>query len=240
MKSIQWKLVLIYILLLVFALELFGVYMLSSTENYFMTDLKNGLKDQVRLLSSLAERYYSPLPDSEGLGQLIGEFSSLIGRDLYLLDKHGVVVATSLGLEQMVGRRIVQQEVVSAIQGTAADSIRFDSDSGQRIYYYTEPIYNSGVLVGVVYASTSLQLVDTTLNQLRKTLLAGAILTLILSAILGLSLSNTITQPLKKITVQAAAMKSGDFTQVIDIHSDDEIGRLAITFNDLAARLQLS
>jgi len=240
LKSIQWKLILVYILLLVFALELFGVYMLSSIENYFMADLKEGLHNQVQLLATLAERYYSPLPDSDGLQQLIGEFSNLIGRDIYLLDKYGVVVATSPGLEQMQGRQIVQQEVASAVQGDSDDSIRFDPDSGLRKYYYAVPIYRFGNLTGVVYASTSLQHIDASLDHLRNTLLTGTALTLVLSAILGLNLSSAITRPLKKITGKAEAMKSGDFSQTIDIHTDDEIGRLAETFNDLAARLQLS
>lgn len=239
-KSIQWKLVLVYILLLVFALELFGVYMLSSIDSYFMNDLKQGINDQVLLLATLAERYYSPLPDFEGLQQLIAQFSNLIDRDVVLLDKYGVVIATSPGLEQRVGDRIVQQEVISAIQGTAADSVRFDPDLGQRVYYCSAPVFSSGILVGVVYASTSLQHIDAIINQLRTTLLTGAGLTLILSAILGLNLSSTITRPLQKITKQAEAMKSGDFRQKLDINTDDEIGQLAGTFNELAAQLQRS
>lgn len=240
LKSIQWKLVLVYVLLLLFALELFGVYMLSSTETYLLSDIKSGLHNQVQLLASLAERYYSPVLDSDGLQQLISQYSNLIGRDVFLLDKYGVIVATSPGLEQMLGNRIVQQEVISAIQGTPAEATRLLPDTGQRIYYYSVPVYNSGNLVGIAYASTSLEHVDATLNQLRNTLLTGAVLTLVFSTILGLSLSSAITRPLKKITKQAELMKSGDFSQSIKIHSEDEIGQLAETFNELAVQLQRS
>lgn len=240
LKSIQWKLVLVYVLLLLFALELFGVYMLSSTETYLLSDIKSGLHNQVQLLASLAERYYSPVLDSDGLQQLISQYSNLIGRDVFLLDKYGVIVATSPGLEQMLGNRIVQQEVISAIQGTPAEATRLLPDTGQRIYYYSVPVYNSGNLVGIAYASTSLEHVDATLNQLRNTLLTGAVLTLVFSTILGLSLSSAITRPLKKITKQAELMKSGDFSQSIKIHSEDEIGQLAETFNGLAVQLQRS
>lgn len=239
LKSIQWKLVLVYILLVVFALELFGVYMLSSIENYFTGNMQEGLHNQVQLLVSLSERYYSP-PDAEGLQQLIGEFSNLIGRDMYFLDKYGVVMASSPGLEEMLGKRIVQQEVVSAMQGVATDSVRYDPTSGHRVYYYAHPIHSSGGLAGAVYASASLQLIDASLNHLRTILLTGAALTLVLSAILGLSLSRAITRPLEIITRQAANMKSGDFQQTIDVHSQDEIGHLGETFNDLAAQLQHS
>lgn len=240
LKSIQWKLVLVYILLVVFALELFGVYMLSSIEDYYTGNLQEGLHNQVQLLASLSERYYSPLPDPEGLQQLIWEFGKVIDRDMYLLDKYGVVIATSPGVEAKLGKRIVQQEVFSAMQGEATDSLRYDPDSGQRVYYYAQPIYSAGGMVGAVYASTSFQHIDATLVQLRTILLTGAVLTLVLSAILGLSLSSAITRPLKTITKQAMNMKYGDFQQTIDIHSQDEIGHLGETFNDLAAQLQHS
>jgi|SRR5690554_87654 len=240
MKSIQWRLVLTYTLLLIFALELFGVYALSSLENYLMEDVKASLHNQVDLLSNLAERYFSPHPDDEGLKQLIDEFSTVVGRDLYLMDRQGVVVAASPGQEQSVGRRIVQQEIVTALQGNAGDSVRYDPDLGQRLYCYAEPVYSSGNVAGLVYASSSLDLVDTTMRQMRRILFAGTALTLLLSAVLGLSLSTTITRPLKKITRQAESMKDGDFSQNIDIHSADEIGRLAETFNDLAQQLQRS
>ena len=240
MKSIQWKLVLVFILLLVFALELFGVYMLSSIENYFMADMQDGLQSQVRLLASLAERYFAPAKDSDGLQQLIREYSVLVGGDIYLLDRHGVVMATSPGLEATLGRRIVQQEVVTAIQGRPGESTRYDPDKDLRNYYYTEPVFSAGSLVGVVYVSTSLQLIDATLHQLRNILFTGVALTLVVSAILGLNLASTITRPLQKITGQAEAMRMGDFSRKIDIQSEDEIGRLAGTFNALSEQLQLS
>lgn len=230
----------VYILLLLFALELFGVYMLSSIESYLMKDVKSGLHNHVQLLASLAARYYTPLPDTEGLQQLVGQFSNVVNREVCLLDKYGKVAAASSGLESMLGTEIAQQEVLSAIQGKAADSIRFEERSGQRFYYYTQPVYSNNMLTGVVYASTSLGQVDAAMGQMRTALLTGAGFALILSAFLGLSLARTLTHPLRKITSQAEAMKRGDFQPSLEIKADDEIGRLAGTFNELAAQLQLS
>lgn len=240
MKSIQWKLVLVYILLLLFALELFGVYMLSSIENYYLSNLKDSLHGQVRLLSDLAERYFHHPPDQQGLQQLIREYSLLVGGEVYLLDANGVVLASSQGLESFLGRRIVQQEVISAILGRGVDSIRLDHNTNQRHYYYAEPLYSGGSIAGVVYVSTSLQLIDDTLHQMRKILLTGAVLTLGISAVLGLNLASTITRPLQKITLQAEAMKQGDFNKQIRIDADDEIGRLSDTFNALRKELKQS
>ncbi len=240
MKSIQWKLVIVYFLLLLFALELFGVYMLSSIENYYMTDLEENIHGQARLLAGLAERYFRDSPDQEGLQQLIREYSLLIGGEVYLLSSTGVVLASSPGVEEFIGRRLVQQEVISAIQGRSGNATRVDFETNQRHYYYAEPIASNDETVGVVYVSTPLQLIDSTLDQLRRILITGAVLTLAVSAILGLNLAGTITRPLRKITDQAEAMKEGDFSTKIDIKADDEIGRLSETFNALSDRLKES
>ena len=240
LKSIQWKLVLVYILLLLFALELFGVYLLSSLENHYMQDVKSGLHNHVQLLATLARRYYSPLPDTDGLQHLVAEFCNVVNRDVYLLDKYGVVIASSPGLESMIGTEIVQQEVLSALQGHGADSIRFDELSGERFYYHTQPVYSNNLLAGVVYASTSLAQLDAAMGEMRTVLITGAAIALVVSALLGLSLSRTLTQPLRKITNQAEAMKAGDFQPSLKIRADDEIGQLAETFNELASQLQQS
>lgn len=230
----------VYILLLLFALELFGVYLLSSLENHYMQEVKSGLHNHVQLLTSLAKRYYSPLPDTSGLQHLIAEFSNVVNREVYLLDNYGKVVAVSPGLESLIGKEVMKQEVLSALQGQEADSIRYDDQTGQRFYYYSQPIYSNNSLAGVIYASTSLAQVDAAMGEIHTALITGAVLALAVSGLLGLSLSRTLAQPLRKITSQAEAMKAGDFRPSLDIRANDEIGQLAGTFNELASQLQLS
>lgn len=240
MKSIQWKFVLVFLLLLLFALELFGVYMLSSTAGYLLKDVQSGLHHHVQLLASLAERYFIPLFDAEGLQQLVDQFSNVINREISLLDKYGKTVAASEGLATAIGVKINQPEVLSALQGRAANSIRLDDDASQRFYYYTHPIINNNLVVGIVYGSTSLGQVDAALAQMRTALFTGAALALVLSALLGLNVARTMTGPLRKITRQAEAMKAGDYQPALAIKANDEIGRLAETFNELATQLQFS
>ncbi|MTI93926.1 MAG: cell wall metabolism sensor histidine kinase WalK [Firmicutes bacterium] len=240
LKSIQWKLVVIYILLLLFALELFGVYMLTSIENYYMTDLEEEVHGQVSVLSNLVMRYLMNPSELDGLTLLINEFSPLVGGDIYVLDKNGFVLAASPGLEESIERRLVQNEVVTALLGRPADSVRYKPGTNERHYFYAEPVVSGSSTLGALYVSVSLDLIDNTLSQMRRILVTGAILTLLVSALLGLNLATTITKPLQAITHQAEALKQGDFKQRIDIDAEDEIGRLAYTFNTLARQLELS
>ena len=50
LKSIQWKLVLIYSLLILFAMQFFAVFLTQSLEDYYVTSFAQNLESQGLLL----------------------------------------------------------------------------------------------------------------------------------------------------------------------------------------------
>ncbi|MBE6100118.1 MAG: methyl-accepting chemotaxis protein [Anaerovibrio sp.] len=65
----------------------------------------------------------------------------------------------------------------------------------------------------------------------------GMIITLILSGIYAGWFSSSITKPLVDMEYKAKRMADGDLTVAINVESEDEIGRLAIAFNDMSKHL---
>lgn len=61
---------------------------------------------------------------------------------------------------------------------------------------------------------------------------------IIASLILGFMLSKTITVPIVNLMHKARNIAEGDFTQVAEVKSDDEIGKLTKTFNYMAKELK--
>lgn len=53
-------------------------------------------------------------------------------------------------------------------------------------------------------------------------------------------LSNQITGPLKKLVDGTVKVSRGDFSQSIDVHSQDEVGSLARSFNQMSRQLKLT
>ncbi len=62
----------------------------------------------------------------------------------------------------------------------------------------------------------------------------------LIALVMMLFLSRKITAPIRKISAAAKQLAAGDFTQRVDICSDDEIGHLAKTFNEMADSLEKS
>src|SRR3954468_18842582 len=51
-QSIQWKLVVIYLSLILIAMQLTGVYLFRSLEKYYFNDFNKTLENQIRVLTT--------------------------------------------------------------------------------------------------------------------------------------------------------------------------------------------
>lgn len=93
-------------------------------------------------------------------------------------------------------------------------------------------------VTGAVYLKGNLEDIYKTLQESQIIILKATFLALFITIILGYFIAKSITGPIKDVTVKAERMAQGDFEQVVEIRSDDEIGQLADMFNYLTAKLK--
>jgi putative nucleotidyltransferase with HDIG domain len=76
------------------------------------------------------------------------------------------------------------------------------------------------------------------LNAIRFVLVAlfGAIA--LGTILIGLALADRITRPIDQLVASMRVVSAGDYSRRVQVQSDDEIGYLASTFNDMTAALQ--
>lgn len=228
---------LVYSLLLLFALQLICVYLAQSLEQYYLHNFKTGLENQARLLASFIEPFLQEGQKSpEDIAHLVKEFGGLREVEIDVLDTYAHIIGTSQD-QSLVGGRLIQDEITRALAGEKSGMVRFDLSAEERRYYLAFPLTDGGVVNGVIYLSGSLKKVDAVLNQIRLILLSGSGFALAVSFLLGTILAKTITAPIQEVTRQAGLMAGGDFSQRIKVKSADEIGRLGAAFNHLAGRL---
>lgn len=243
-KSIQWKLVVIYILLILFSMQLIGIYFIQSVEKYFMDNFDDTLKTQASLLSVNLERYLADNEKDEEekkkeIDALVENLFALNGVDVSIIDSSGVVLSTTEKVTpSIVGQKVSQTEVNRALLGTRDEAIRIDAETGQRVKYLAVPIKQDNNVLGAVYMKASIEGVYDTVNKINKIFTTGTLIALVFTAILGFILSRTITKPIKEITEQASNITKGEFNQRVKIYGDDEIGNLGETFNRMALRLK--
>ncbi len=242
-QTVQWKLVIIYISLILIAMQIIGLYFIRTVEGSFVDNFTDSLNYQAQSLAFNVEPYLSDGHEAEGekwkdLNKLVNNILTLNNGGAQVIDRNGIVVGASESEKQLRGQKNVQVEVNRALLGTRASDIRTDRMSGHRIMVATAPVQNDeGQTVGAVYLWASMKGMYDTVRRINNILATGTIVALVLTAALGVLLSRTITTPVKAITEQATAMASGDFNQRVKIMSNDEIGQLGEAFNHLTVRL---
>ncbi len=236
-KTVQWKLVVIYLLLVLVAMELISVYLLESLDQYYLDDYSDRMTTEAELVKSLSERHMAGEQDEEQISQLLDEFGQQAQNEITILDENGRVLATSSGEEEITGNIITEEEITRSLAGSEGSNIRINPNTNIREKSLAIPVESGNQVVGSIYLVGSLERVDNTLAEIRTILFTGTVFALAVTAILGIVLSRTITKPVKVVTEKAQAMAQGDFDQRIDVKSDDEIGNLGKMFNHLASKL---
>lgn len=75
------------------------------------------------------------------------------------------------------------------------------------------------------------------LNRINQALLIAALGGMLIALILGILLARTLTRPVNELTSATRAMARGELEQQVPVRSQDELGELAASFNQMSADL---
>ena len=128
---------------------------------------------------------------------------------------------------------------VTPLQTTGLFTTFTDEVSGHLVRVYTVPVIDHNQIVGIIQVAQNLNNIQQTLNQLLTTLLIGVPLIVIVAGLGGYILAARALAPVDRITHTARHISTnGDLSARLDLSTtDDEIGRLASTFDSMLARL---
>ncbi|MCL4263825.1 MAG: HAMP domain-containing protein [Anaerolineae bacterium] len=75
------------------------------------------------------------------------------------------------------------------------------------------------------------------LSNVTVATITSAIIAGLIALVLGLFLARTLTKPIRALTAATHAMAAGNLGQQVEVHSQDEIGELAESFNQMSCDL---
>lgn len=247
-QSIQAKLIIIYVLLILVAMQLIGVYFVRTLDSYFKHDFSDSRSKQAYLLAEYVEPYLSALQEGKhnenarnysDLNDVVNNLFALSNMEIQVIDANGVVLSTSsVSHQNIVGKKNPQQEVSLALQGIRDNERIFTDIDGVRKMVIAKPIGSGAKVIGAVYIVASMEDLYETVNLINRIFISGTLIALALTAVLGVFLAHTITNPIKEITKQVTRVAEGNFNQHVGVLGEDEIGQLAKTFNFMMDRLK--
>ncbi|MDP2915882.1 MAG: ATP-binding protein [Candidatus Aminicenantes bacterium] len=112
----------------------------------------------------------------------------------------------------------------------------------QRVLEIEIPIFSRGPMVkrGSIKIGLSLEDMRAEIRKTRLALVLIGAAGFLLGMIGATLLARRITQPIKKLMDGTVRVSKGDFSHPIKIESADELGNLAMSFNEMSARLMAS
>lgn len=248
-RTIQVKLIIIYVLLILIAMQLIGVYFISTMKTSLTSTFTNNMNEQANLLSEIAAQTLSNQPEKPGspddqtreeyLAVLVSNLFSINEAEIQVMDASGKVLATSSQSHQSyIGKKNTSLAVSRALQGIRDNEEEIIDEDGLRKKVIAKPVVYSDKVVGAVYLVASMKELYRTVDRINRIFMSGMLFALGLTGVLGILLATTITNPIKALTRQAAGVAEGRFDQQVPVLGDDEIGRLSEVFNNMTMRLR--
>ncbi len=108
-------------------------------------------------------------------------------------------------------------------------------------YFYDEPIYYENELIGWIRISRSISHISETLNNIKIVIFTATPIYILFATLISLFLASRALQPIDSITKTARSIERENLSRRIKMPGvNDEVGRLADTFNRMIARLDTS
>ncbi len=223
---------------------------------YVVPQLQSSLiSEKQKTLESLSGVYTKPLRDainrgerSEGIDALVRRLGRRSGSRVTLIglspsaegDKGTAkndlfVIADSRNIRTATGSRytVVDKAVRS---GKPAKGTELVGD--ERFAQVARPISFRGSTPWVVVFSNNLADVDDSVSLISRDILSAGGLALLVALIVGYLVARAITKRAKRLERAAEEVAAGRFTNPIPVGPEDELGKLAMTFNEMQRRLR--
>lgn len=239
MKSIQWRLVFIYLTLVLIVMISSGTFILWQIQNHEYSKIHNELKDMADTIKSviISEDGFIQPGWKDASWFWDGSFRN---KKIYILDAEGNIEIPALEEDEQEqwNKRVVYEAKINK-QPSMGNPVQILESGYAREYIdYAYPIVSPDNQVQyIIYIRASAQEVAENIARITNIIVVASIGALCITMVFGVYFAKTLTGPIKVLTVKAKEMAEGYLEHKIEVKSNDEIGQLTGSFNHMAEEL---
>lgn len=234
-RSLHMKLVLILVLLIVSVMAVVGTFLFNRVSAHYYNDFTEQMNAVFN--ANMFTTLQSEAVGDEGAARIKNAIEAnytALGintyRNFYILDG-----ATGKRLE---GTSDEELERTHAIIVALDGKIGQETSIAKPYLDRAVPVLVNGDVRYIVYIKDTKQEIQSLTASLFTIILQAMLFGLVIAIFLSFLLSKTITTPIENLTHGAQLMGQGQFQTKLEVHSDDEIGILTQTFNDMSQILK--
>ncbi len=236
-KSLQWKMVAIFVLLVLAIISVSGTFLvLSVTDSYhhlFVDEMNSIFTD-----SFLSQLKTGTDRDEAYLQNVLKAYLPRMGIDSYrnyyiISAADNTIVDTSA--DEAVPHANRTTNFIAALSGSVGNRVSVQA----KIMDFAVPIRGDSYSY-IIYVCDTKEELTVIIQRIYSIILQALLLGVAIALIMGYFLSRTITTPIANLTKKAKRLAEGEFETKIEVKSDDEIGTLTEAFNDMSSKLQVA
>lgn len=223
------------------AIVVLGTFFMIFAGQYFS-------KEKISLLTNCAtvsrayvlERVDSRLLlDRDALTPTLTALSESTDTVIFLTDTDGKTLLCTEGSKCVVHStyRVSSKILRAADSGLYTEMGRLEKLYKEPEYTVCQPVRTSEGTVGYLFVSATNEELRTFLTEMIKIFLICALMVLLIAFVVTYFVTLKMVRPLREMSAAAKKFGQGDFSTRIRIDSDDEIGQLAMSFNNMAHSL---
>src|SRR5271157_4635920 len=202
----------------------------SAWEASLRTEIERSLTQKTLLLARRVET-----ARGQSLPEIAAEESQAAGARVTIIDASGRVLADSESDPAKMENHATRPEFVAALAGKTGSNQRRSATLGIPFLYVAAPI--SGGAVRLAYPLSDIEAVQA---QVRRRLLWGSALALLIALLFAAMASILTARRLERIVDVAARIERGDLRARVDDSSLDEIGCVAAAIDRTAGQIERS
>ncbi|QTD40150.1 cell wall metabolism sensor histidine kinase WalK [Sporosarcina sp. Te-1] len=247
-RSIHTKVVLIYIMLIIIAMEVIGLYFARELEQTLKTNFTTSLEDRMNLVEFsvreelLKERSPDDPTPQKSLRTVLSGFTSEDINEIRVINAKYQILATSVLENRGLENQSMKEDIVRKAMTTESvqESTNLEPKTRKRVFVQVKPIMDGSDVLGTLYVEANIEKVYKQIDEINQILAGGVAVSLTITVIIGIFIAQTFTRPISDMRRQAQAMAKGNFSRKVHVYGNDEMGQLAIAFNHLTNQLQES
>lgn len=237
-RSIRWRFVIPFVLLLTAALAGLGIYLMGVLDSTYRSALENRMVSEVHLAAANSTAGFLPTVNQPALDNFAHEYARLLDERVTIIAPDGTVLGESDALSSDMENHLNRPEVQQALQGLDGIQIRYSATLKADLLYVSTPVRDQGKVIGVIRLAQPVAVLESTLGGVRSAIIYAIIVVAAAAFLLTFIISSLTIRPITDLTHAARRLADGGEHPLTLPVSDDEIGQLNQAFNLMASQIQ--
>ena len=252
--SIHWRLALISLGVIALLLSAFGFIISFTAENALFTNEATALHNEGHLAMTTLKQHTleigrtptdppgTPPPNFKVLATILTQRLTSTSTDATVLSLQGNVIISGSDIPfsppTLIVNPILVQQTLHTSQDGSTYLIKRDAQNERQLVIFM-PIVSNHHTIGILQINTLTAPIDQFITTLRWILILGVLGSLSLATLLMFPLISAALHPLVAMEQTSRAIAAGNLSlRLQTLETDDEIGHMTSSFNDMVAQLE--